>query len=78
MAPRPAPDEVQLVALPDAVAAVVAGALESEGIGARCERDVLGTVYGLNAGAFATRVLVARADLPRAQALLDEIEAGDT
>ena len=66
-----------LVARPDPLARIVAGALESEGIPVRLSRDGLGSVYGLQHGRFATRVLVAPEDLDRARALLDEIEASE-
>lgn len=66
-----------LVARPDALARIVAGALESEGIPAQLARDGFGSVYGLQHGRFATRVLVTAGDLERARALLAEIEEAD-
>jgi hypothetical protein len=67
----------ELVALPPVHAEVVRGALEAEGFRVRLERDSLGVVYGLQTGRFATRVLVPEEDLPKARALLDEINASE-
>lgn len=66
-----------LIARQDAVARIVAGALESEGIPVRLSRDGFGAVYGLQHGRFATQVLVPAEDLPRARALLAEVEAAE-
>ncbi|HEY8338698.1 MAG TPA: DUF2007 domain-containing protein [Egibacteraceae bacterium] len=66
-----------LLSRPDALARIVAGALESEGIPVRLSRDGFGAVYGLQHGRFGTRVLVPAEDLPRARALLAEVEASE-
>lgn len=68
---------VELTALPALVAPVVAGALRAEGIEVHTDRDALASVYGLDAGMHATRLLVAPHDLERARAVLAEIEAED-
>jgi hypothetical protein len=64
-----------LTARPSVQARLIAGALEAEGLTVRLVRDALGLVYGLDSGAWATRVLVAEEDLERARTLLAEIEA---
>jgi len=63
-----------LLSRPHVVAEIVRGALEAEGLDVKLERNGLGVVYGLQHGPWATRVLVARDDLPRARELLAEIE----
>ncbi len=70
-------DYRQLTAMPFAVAAVVKGALEAEGLSVRLDREALAGVYGLDSGTFATRILVAAEDLERARLLLAEIDALD-
>ena len=65
-----------LTVRPAAEAHVLLGALQSEGIAARLERDSLGTVYGLTVGAFGTRVMVATADYEAAVALIADVEGG--
>ena len=64
-----------LTARPAVQAHLLAVALASEGVDVRLVREALGIVYGLDSGAFATRVLVAEDDLERARRLLAEIEA---
>ncbi len=59
-----------LTAAPAAQAHVLVGALRTEGIEARLERDGLGAVYGLTFGAHATRVLVRSDDYEAALSLL--------
>lgn len=64
---------VELRRMPQPIAEIIAGALAAEGI----ETDVrtgLGTVYGLDAGPFATRLYVRRSELDRANALIAEVE----
>ncbi len=68
----------QLTALPSALAHIVKGALEAEGISVVLERDSLGSVYGLDSGAWATRLLVEADQLDRARTLLDQFETADT
>ena len=68
----------QLTALPSALAQIVKGALEAEGITVVLERDSLGFVYGLDSGAWATRLLVEAGQLDRARTLLDQFETADT
>ncbi|MDQ3972879.1 MAG: DUF2007 domain-containing protein [Actinomycetota bacterium] len=70
-------DYRELTAMPFALATVVKGALEAEGLAVRLEREALAGVYGLDSGTFATRILVAAEDLERARALLAEVEASD-
>ncbi|CAN5637338.1 hypothetical protein BH23ACT7_BH23ACT7_12040 [soil metagenome] len=65
-----------LTAMPSAVAHLVKGALEVEGVAVRLERDALGSVYGLDSGRWATRVLVPEDQLDRARALLAAFEPG--
>lgn len=59
------------------LAPVIAGALEAEGIPTRLERPSLGTVYGLDTGEWATRVLVPAEDLERARTVLREAERNE-
>lgn len=66
---------VLLTELPAPLAQIVKGALEAEGIPAFLERDALSSVYGLDTGLFATRVLVPPEMLAEARALIAEIEA---
>ena len=61
-----------LTVCPAAEAHVVLGALQTEGLDARLERDGLGAVYGLTHGAFGTRIMVAAADYDAAVMLLDQ------
>lgn len=63
-----------LTVRPAAEAHVVLGALQTEGIDARLERDGLGAVYGLTHGAFGTRILVPAPDYEAAVALLGSAE----
>ncbi|MGH8931946.1 MAG: DUF2007 domain-containing protein [Egibacteraceae bacterium] len=67
----------QLTALPSALAQIVKGALEAEGITVVLDRDFLGLVYGLDSGAWATRLLVDADQLDRARTLLDQFETAD-
>lgn len=71
------PGFVVLTALPSMHAAVLRGALEAEGLTVQLDRPTLGTVYGLDGGAWATRVLVPPDQLDRARALMDEFDAAD-
>jgi hypothetical protein len=64
-----------LTARPSVQARLIAGALAAEGVDVRLSRDALGVVYGLDSGAWATRLLVAEDDLERARTLLAELEA---
>jgi hypothetical protein len=65
---------VLLTARPLVQAQLLAGALESEGIAVRMQRNGLGAIYGMNTGAFPSRLYVAPGDLRRAQDLLAELE----
>ncbi|MBW3601181.1 MAG: DUF2007 domain-containing protein [Actinobacteria bacterium] len=65
----------EVAALPFAVAQLARGALDAAGIEARVERHALASVYGLDTGAWAARVLVPAGDLPAARAVLAELEA---
>jgi hypothetical protein len=67
----------QLTALPSAPAQLLKGALETEGIAVILERESFGCVYGLDGGAWATRVLVDADCIDRARTLLDEFETAD-
>lgn len=69
-------DYTELMRAPNALAQIVKGALEAEGLQASLDRSER-SPFGLDSGWFATRVLVAEADLPRARQLLAEIEARD-
>jgi len=60
----------QITALPSVVAEVVRGALEAEGFDVRLERDSLGSVYGLDTGQWATRILVPAEQWARAREVL--------
>lgn len=64
------------MAAPNALAQIVKGALEAEGLRVTIDRQER-SPFGLDSGWFATRVLVAEDDLPRAQQLLAEIDASD-
>jgi hypothetical protein len=66
---------VELRSLPLPIAQIVAGALEAEGIEADLPRNLLGSVYGIDAGPLSTKLLVRRSDVARAEALLAEVEA---
>jgi len=72
--PGAMPRYVPLTTRSAVLAAVLKGALEAEGLDVRLVRDSLGTVYGLDTGRFATRILVAEDDLESARRLLDEAE----
>ena len=67
-------DFVELTRRPWMVAQVISGALESEGLSVRLERETFASVYGLDVGRWATRILVAPGDLAAARALLAEVE----
>ncbi|MGH8908241.1 MAG: putative signal transducing protein [Egibacteraceae bacterium] len=67
----------QLTALPSAPAQILKGALETEGIAVVLQRESLGSIYGLDGGAWATRVLVDADCIDRARTLLDEFETAD-
>lgn len=64
----------EVAALPFAVAQLARGALDAEGIEARVERHALASVYGLDTGAWASRVLVRAGDVADARAVLAEFE----
>ncbi len=66
---------VVLTARPSIQAHLIMGALQAEGLRVRLDRDGLGSVYGLDSGKFATKVLVAADDFDAARALLTEIES---
>lgn len=61
---------------PNALARIVMGALEAEGLHVRVDREER-SPFGIDSGWFATRVLVAEEDLERARDVLAEIEAAD-
>ncbi len=65
---------VELRRMPHAIAQIVRGALEAEGIPTDV-RTGLGQVYGIDAGPFASRLYVRRSDVPRAEALIAEVES---
>lgn len=64
-----------LTALPHTAAVLLRGALHAEGITAELDRDALSTVYGLDVGAFATRILVPDAQAQRAQQVVSTLDA---
>ncbi|HVL98522.1 MAG TPA: DUF2007 domain-containing protein [Egibacteraceae bacterium] len=66
----------ELMRGPNALARIVQGALEAEGLRATVDREAR-SPFGLDSGWFATRVLVAESDLERAREVLAEIEASD-
>lgn len=66
-----------LTARPAAEAHLLVGALHAEGLVAHLERDGLGAIYGLTAGAFATRVMVLTTDYQQAASLLREVERAE-
>lgn len=66
----------ELMRVPNALAQIIKGALESEGLRVAVDREER-SPFGLDSGGFATRVLVAEDDLQRAQEVLAEIEASD-
>lgn len=61
---------------PNALARIVKGALEAEGLRVAVDREER-SPFGLDSGWFATRVLVAEQDLDRAREVLAEIEASE-
>ena len=69
------PGFVVLTALPSLHAEVLRGALQAEGFTVQLDRPTLGTVYGFDGGAWATRVLVPPDQLERAREVLAELEA---
>lgn len=71
-----AADFHELTRAPNALAQIIKGALEAEGLRVTVDRDQR-SPFGLDSGWFATRVLVAADDLGRARELLAEIEASD-
>ncbi|MGI8574796.1 MAG: hypothetical protein ACR2MA_05515 [Egibacteraceae bacterium] len=71
------PDFVVLTVRARVVAELIRGALEAEGIVVALDRELLAGVYGLDAGTWATKVLVLASEQERAQRLLDELEADD-
>lgn len=71
------PNLETLTALPSIHASVLAGALEAEGIRVVLDRPALSSVYGLEAGTWATRVLVPAEQLEEARALLAEFDNPD-
>ncbi|MEX0659104.1 MAG: DUF2007 domain-containing protein [Egibacteraceae bacterium] len=66
----------ELMTAPNALALIVQGALEAEGLHVVVDRQER-SPFGLDSGWFATRVLVAAGDLQRAQELLAEIDAAE-
>jgi hypothetical protein len=64
-----------LTALPSLHAEVLRGALQAEGFTVQLDRPTLGTVYGFDGGAWATRVLVPPDQLERARQVLADFEA---
>jgi hypothetical protein len=66
----------ELMSAPNALAQIVKGALEAEGLHVVVDREER-SPFGLDSGWFATRVLVAEGDLERAHEVLAEIEASD-
>lgn len=70
------PKFAELMSAPNALAQIVKGALEAEGLRVVVDREER-SPFGLDSGWFATRVLVAEQDLERAQEVLAEIEASD-
>jgi hypothetical protein len=66
---------VELRSLPLPIAQIVKGALEAEGIEADVRRNLLGSVYGIDAGPLSTKLYVRMSDVPAAEALLAEVEA---
>lgn len=66
----------ELMTAPNALALIVQGALEAEGVHAVVDRQER-SPFGLDSGWFATRVMVAADDLQRAQELLAEIDAAE-
>jgi hypothetical protein len=82
--PRPAPTLGRVIvyrpltALPHVQAQLLAGALEAEGVAVRLERPDLASVYALDLGPFATRVLVDETQLELARTLLDRLEAPES
>ncbi len=67
---------VELRRLPMPMAQILKGALEAEGIASDL-RTGLGSVYGIDAGPFASRLYVRVSDVERAEALIAEVEAED-
>lgn len=63
-----------LTALPHTAAVLLHGALTTEGITARLDREALSGIYGLDSGGFATRVLVSDTDIGRARSVVAELE----
>ena len=61
---------------PNALARIVMGALEAEGLRVTVDREER-SPFGIDSGWFATRVLVAEEDLERARDVLAEVEAAD-
>jgi hypothetical protein len=70
------PGYVEVAAMPNAVAQIVKGALEAEGLRVMVDREGRDP-YGIDSGWFATRVLVEEGDAERARALIAEIEASE-
>jgi hypothetical protein len=66
-----------VTSLPHTLATIVAGALQAEGFTVRLDRPALSSVYGLDSGMFATRVLVPELELEAARRLIAEIEAAE-
>lgn len=66
----------ELMNAPNALARIVQGALEAEGLRVVVDREER-SPFGLDSGWFATRVMVDEDDLERARELLAEIDAGD-
>lgn len=65
---------VELTAMPSIHASVLAGALENEGVTVLLDRPALGSIYALESGHWATRVLVPAPQLERARTLLAEFD----
>ncbi len=68
---------VELTSLPSIHAAIVKGALEAEGVTVLLDRPALASVYALEVGTWATRLLVPEEQLAQAQAVLADVEAQD-
>lgn len=66
----------ELMRGPNALARIVMGALEAEGLRVTVDREER-SPFGIDSGWFATRVLVAEDDLERARDVLAEIEAAE-
>jgi hypothetical protein len=66
-----------LTVRPHTAAVLLRGALRTEGVDARLDRDGLAQVYGLDSGLHATRVLVPATEFERARSVLASLDAVD-